>query len=177
MADLKDLAEGVATKASIAAGKDAAKRALDDLLLSDEEKAERAAVETRDSKGRRWKLVAIAVLGLFLIVGVIGLVLNYWQWFLAAGVLGLVGLYAWWRMRRRLGKKAEPAVETVAPARVATESPKERLRAPDPAEAAEAQARAKEAREARAKELAEARAQSEAEVDEELAAMKARLKK
>src|SRR5436190_12003026 len=102
MADRKNLGEDAATVALLAAGKDAAKRAALDLLSTDEERAAKQAEDARASKQRRWKLLGGGVLVLCVIIGVIGMLVSYWQWFLLAGVLGLGGMFGWWRLRKRL---------------------------------------------------------------------------
>ncbi|HTJ80458.1 MAG TPA: hypothetical protein VL400_02010 [Polyangiaceae bacterium] len=196
MSDLDRLTKDAATQAALAVGKDAAKRAMRDLLSDGEQPTssptDRGAAKdaAAASKSRRWKIVAVAVLGLFLFVGLIGLVLNYWAYFLGAGVLGLGALVAWWWLRRRLAEgKTGATAESKSSASAKTEAaetPREKLRVSDePAADDEAAAEARRAALAarreeltmRAKALAEARAQQEQEVDEELAAMKARLKK
>ncbi|MBL8742388.1 MAG: hypothetical protein JNK04_14870, partial [Myxococcales bacterium] len=111
MADLKRLAEDATTKAAIAAGKDAAKRALDDLLSTDEEKAKREAEKAGEQKSRRWKYIALGVLALCLVVGVVGLMLKFWTYFLFAGVLGVAALYGWWRLRKRRSATKDRAPE------------------------------------------------------------------
>ena len=58
MSDLDDVKSELATKAALSAGKDAAKRAVEDLFLSEEEKAEREAKRAEQSKGSRNKLIA-----------------------------------------------------------------------------------------------------------------------
>jgi hypothetical protein len=196
MSDLDRLTKDAATQAALAVGKDAAKRAMRDLLSDGEQPAssptDRGSEKDKAaaSKSRRWKIVAVAVLGLFLFVGLIGLVLNYWAYFLGAGVLGLGGLVAWWWFRRRLAAsktEAQPELKASASAKTeAADASRAKVRVSDePAADDEAAAEARRAvlaarREEltlRAKALAEARAQQEQEVDEELAAMKARLKK
>lgn len=181
MADLKRLAEDATTRAAIAAGKDAAKRALDDIILSDEEKAKRETEKAEVQKSRRWKYIALGVLGLCLVVGVIGLVLSYWQYFLLAGLLGAGALYGWWRFRksRSAAKEAkEAAVEAAAkPAAIkAKAEPVRVVEEPEVDLAAQRAAAAQEARE-RAEAQREARAEAERQIDDELAEMKARLKK
>jgi hypothetical protein len=180
MADLKRLAEDATTRAAIAAGKDAAKRALDDIILSDDEKAKRETEKAEVQKSRRWKYIALAVLGLCLVVGVIGLVLSYWQYFLLAGVLGVGALYGWWRFRKSRAATVEAKVETTeAPPAVAAKTSAEPVRVakePEVDAAAERAAAAQAARE-RAEVQREARAEAERQIDDELAQMKARLKK
>ena len=116
MTDFKKLAEDATARAALAAGKDAAKRAVDGLLA---EGSEANAQSAEAKKTRRWKLIAISILSVCVIVGFIGLLLNYWYWFLAIGLLGIAGLYARHRLRRRLAEKpAAPATaaNTAAPA-------------------------------------------------------------
>lgn len=186
MADLKKLAEDASTKAAIAAGRDAAKRAVDDFLSSDEDKAAREVAKSESSKGTRWKLIAFAVLGLFLFVGLVGMLLNYWYWFLALGVLGVVGIYGFWKLRGRLARKKENAVSSEpekaalpakVTAKVRVEKAAEDDEAPSAAAAKKAAAERRAESEARARAAAEARVVEEQEVDEELAALKARMKK
>lgn len=175
MADLKKAADDAATRAMIAAGKDAAKRAVEDLLTSDEERAAKQAEQAPTSKARLWKIIGIGVLSLLVVVGVVGMLLTYWHWFLLAGVLGLGGLYGWSRLKKRLSAGKEPKeveAKQVEAARAPVATAAEGLRIKEEAPRDEAEERARNARA-----LAEARAAQEQEVDEELAAMKARLKK
>ena len=180
---MADLEKEILARAALAAGKDAAKRKLDE-VLGEESPDAKATKDAPSSKSRRWKIAIIAVLVLALGIGVIGLMISYWQWFLAAGFLGLAGLYGYyrWRRRKRDAKaEAKTEVEAEAAPRAAKEAPKARVVPEEDQDAVALQAleREKAARErARQAEAArEARAQVEAEVDEELAAMKARLKK
>ena len=163
MADRKNLGEDAATAALLAAGKDAAKRAALDLLSTDEERAAKQAEDARASKQRRWKLIGGGVLVLCVIIGVIGMLVSYWQWFLLAGVLGLGGMFGWWRLRKRLGARRTKQPE---PARV-------EKTAEQPREKREARPRQVEEDDA-ARALAEAEAETQS-VEEELASMKARL--
>lgn len=172
MSELERLADEAATKAALAVGRDAAKRAVSQLLDGEAP----SAAEEKAPKARRWKLIAFVLLGLCLFVGLVGMVLNYWVWFLGAGVLGLGGAYGWWRLRQRLAA-AKPAA---APA-TKSATPRERLRVRDDAEAPEPpQQTAAERRaeaEARARAMAEAQAVEQQQVEDELAALKARMKK
>lgn len=182
-----DVVAELAAKAAVAAGKDAAAKAARGLLGD----------EAKDEAGRRartWKIVAGLVLALCVVLGLIGLVLNYWLWFLAAGVLGLAGLFGYWRLRAKLAARREAkglsagAIEASAAAVKVVEGA-ERVAKPaarrvDAEGAADAALRAEAAREARrleterdARARAEAEATREQEVDDELAAMKARLGK
>lgn len=173
MSDLERLADEAATKAALSVGRDAAKRAVHQ-LLDGEPPAD--PPKSGAPKARRWKLLAGVLLGLCLLIGLVGMVLNYWVWFLGAGVLGFAGLYGWWKLRSRLGAaklgtpaaaKAPSLPERPERARVAAES---EATAPTPAER-------RAAADARARALAEAHASEEQQVEDELAALKARLKK
>jgi hypothetical protein len=181
-----DVVAELAAKAAVAAGKDAASRAARGLLGdADADRSEAS------SSSRKWKLIAGAVLALCVVLGLIGLVLNYWLWFLAAGVFGLAGLFGYWRLRSRLAARrearglAQPGVvattKAVASAELAAKGPLGRA---EPVDDADTRSRAQAEREARrieAKRDARARAEAEAvkeqEVDEELAELKARLGK
>lgn len=159
MADLdKDAAE-LTTKATFRAARDAASKAIDDALLTDEERAQRKAVEVADAKRKRSKTIAIGVVGLLLVLGIIGLVVSYWQWFLLAGLVGLGALYARYRWRKRRGEKklrvsdASSATRS-APPRKAVSPPARVAPAPEPMTQKDEQS-----------------------IEEELAALKARVKK
>lgn len=171
MANFDKLTDELAGKAVLATGVSAAKRALQDALLTEDERAAREAELARTKKSGRTKLIAYAVIGLMLVIGAIGLALSYWHWFLLAGLASAAALYARSRLRKRREPRAEVAVpverEVIAapdsvprvlarrepPTKLATELPTPR---PPPAEDAEVEAEA---------------------VDAELAAMKARLRK
>lgn len=167
MADLKKLAEDATTKAMIAAGKDAAKRAAQDLLSSDADREAKEVEDPQASKKRRTKLIVLGVLGLFVFIGLVGLLLNYWQWFLALGVLGMGGLYGYYKLRARRALKQKDEATRVEAAKQAEVEVAE--------ETARLAAAEERTRDARA--LAEARAAEAQAVDDELAAMKARIKK
>jgi hypothetical protein len=196
MNDFDKLAQEATKRAAISVGKDAAKRAVDGLLGPEGADA-KAAGDASAAKTRRWKIFALVALGLCLVVGLVGLLLSYWYWFLAAGVVGVAGLVGWsrlkagWARRKAEGgarideaaAKEPPAIERskVARAKVgddevdATAEAEREAAAEAEARRTAAKARAEAAARARAAE--EARVQREHEVDEELAAMKARLKK
>jgi len=170
MADLKKVADDVTTKAALAAGQSAAKRAIENLMSSDEERAEKDAEEAALAKRKRTKLIVFGVVGLLLLLGLVGMVVTYWQWFFLLGLLGVAGLYGRYRWRkRRAAKKEEQPDEKSAPKlESAREEPLEADDAPE--DTAE-----KRARDALA--LEEAREVEAQEIDDELAAMKARMKK
>jgi hypothetical protein len=203
MANPKKLAEEAMAKAMLSAGKDAAKKAAFDLLSTDEE---RAAVEAEGEekaaavKKRRVKWIVLGVLGLCVVIGVLGLMMSYWHYFLAAGLLGLAAFYGRWRWRRsRAAKeKAEPSEDEPSKKERAKEEPskkgqvqreergepKRALRIEqeagedDDKAVAEAEARSASASAAAQAREAGARAEAEAaEIEDELSALKARLKK
>ena len=150
--------DDVATSVALALGKDAARRAVDGLLTSDEDPREKPA----NSKSRRNKLIVYGILALLVLIGIAGMMLRFWPWFLLLGVIGFVGLYGWSRLRKRFARKAANAADTVT----AKAEPTLRVEAARiDAEEREAQARA------------EASALAESEIEDELAAMKARLEK
>jgi len=188
--DLK-LPKDVIARVALEAGKDAAKKALagvlpeEDGALAQSASGEKSPEAQRAATLRRWKILAVVVLSLSVVIGVIGLVISYWQWFLFAGVLGLAGLYGYYRLRKR-GAKSEAVSkpEPVAAKKLTTKAPV-RVDAEDEAEAlaekrAQTEAARKQSAEERARQVEakrEARAVREQEVDDELAALKARLKK
>lgn len=184
VSDFKKLTDDLTSRAALAAGKDAAQRAVGDLLLSEEEKAAREEKRAAESKSRRKKYILYGVVGLLLIVGLIGFLVSYWPYFMLAGLVGAAGLYGRYRWQQR--KAAVVAEAPKAPAKV-VESPQRRIEAEDEGEIeseGEAQAAAEAARRTAAARAAEqARAQAEAaaleeqEIDDELAAMKARIGK
>jgi hypothetical protein len=124
MVDLKKATDELTTKAAFDAAKNAAERALNDALSSDEERAQRKAEEEALAKRKRKKLLALTIVGLLVVLGLIGMVLSYWQWFLLAGLLGLAALYGRHRWRRRRAEKKDRAAEKL-------EQPSERPTAKD----------------------------------------------
>lgn len=157
------------------AGAGAAKRAVEDLLLTDEERAARDQERAAERKKKNSRLLAYVALGLLLVVGLIGLALTYWHWFLLAGVLGIAGIVAaryvrksWERRRAGVKGEAEPAVgkRAVADAPASPIVPRKVERRVAPAaEALDAKA------------VEQTRARDAAAVDEELAALKAKFGK
>ncbi len=172
MNELERLTHDAAAKAALTVGKDAAKQAVERLLDGEASPADKKDA----SKSRRWKVIALAVLGLCLFLGLVGMVLNYWVWFFGAGVVGLAGLYGYYRLRKRLGRPKEGLAEGEPPSQarqaLRVAAPVEE---PKPAEPTP-EARRAEAK-ARARAMEEARAQQEQQVEDELAALKARMKK
>jgi len=152
--------DDIATSVALAMGKDAARRAVDGLLSSDEE---RAREDGAKSKSRRNKLIVYGILALLVLVGVAGMMLRFWPWFLLLGLIGFVGLYGWSRIRKRFAGRTAPAADML------TEKAETKLRVQAPADAQD------EVRDAQAR--AEANALAEREIEDELLAMKARLDK
>jgi hypothetical protein len=170
MSDLKRLTKDATTKAAISVGREAARCAVGDLLSSEGE-SKATTEDTSRSRARRWKVGLVVGLGLLVVLGLVGLVLSYWLWFLGAGLLGLGGLFGWWRIRRRftgkkeIGKATEPVAAKVERVRVAPVEPVAALHRAESAPGAHASEEASE----------ENGAAQEQAIEEELAAMKARL--
>jgi hypothetical protein len=180
MEDLKQVADDLVAKAALSRAKDSAERALEDLVASDEDKAQRETERAAKSKSRRTKLIIYGVVGLLVVVGILGMVVSYWQWFLLAGLVGLMGLYGWHRLRKRLKRKdGQDEAASAAKVERTADEPRARLATPREPEADEALVREARLREERARQVArEHAAASEAqEIEDELAQMKARLKK
>jgi hypothetical protein len=161
---LDKLVDKLTTKAALAAGKDA----VDDLLSSDDEKAQKETERAAEAKSKRQKRIAYAVVGLLIVIGVLGLMLSYWHWFLLAGLAGLAGIYGWRRLQARFADDADDEAE-------ANDASILKVRVSDANDAPAEHDAEERARDARA--TKEARAIDEQEIDDELAAMKARLDK
>lgn len=116
MGDLKRASEELTAKAAFSAAKQAAERALEDALSSDEERAQRKVEQAALAKRKRTKLIVLGVVGFLLVLGVIGMVLSYWHWFLLLGLVGLLALYGRHRWRARREEKQETAASAPAEA-------------------------------------------------------------
>jgi len=139
-------------KSAFAAAKQAAERALDDALLSDEERQKRRAAEGALARRKRNVRIARVAVGSLLAVGLVGLMLHYWYWALLLGLVGVAALYGRHRWRARRASRAKP--EAAAP----REAPVVKARvAPDPVRVEDPVA--------------------DASVDDDLAELKARLKR
>lgn len=135
MGDLKRASEELTAKAAFSAAKQAAERALEDALSSDEERAQRKAEQAALAKRKRTKLIVLGVVGLLLVLGVIGMVLSYWHWFLLLGLVGLLALYGRHRWRARREEKQETAAEvSTKPSAVEPPVRVARRAAPEPPE-------------------------------------------
>ncbi len=170
MSDLKDVTDDLTSQAAIAAGRSAAKRAIENVLSSDEERAEKEAEQTALAKRRRTKLVVYSVVGLLLVLGVVGMVLSYWQWFFLLGLIMLGALYGRYRWRKSRARGSDEDTEAIAgekqPAktRVAPSLPEKRVSD-------------EESKRARTAAAAEQAAADDLEIEREMAELKARLKK
>jgi hypothetical protein len=173
----------LATRAALAAGKDAAKRLAGGLLSGDEESTPKDARRPAVAKSRRNKLIAVGIFGLLIVLGVLGLVVSYWHWFLLLGALGLLGLYGVRRIRNRFAAKGKPEASTGSKAehrapgaRAREDAGRESALVPQaPALKRADRVRDRPRPDASAREKAQAVEQQEREIDEELATLKARL--
>lgn len=135
MGDLKRASEELTARAAFSAAKQAAERALEDALSSDEERAQRKAEQAALAKRKRTKLIVLGVVGFLLVLGVIGMVLSYWHWFLLLGLVGLLALYGRHRWRARRAEKQETAAEvSTKPSAVEPPARVARRAAPEPPE-------------------------------------------
>lgn len=102
------------------------------------------------ARRKRNKRIAQIAIGALVVVGLLGLMLHYWYWSLLLGLVGAAGLYGRrrWRARRAARKELAAAAPREAPA------PKVRIE-PEAAPAEDA----------------------DASIDEDLAELKARLKR
>jgi hypothetical protein len=154
--DDEKLTDDVRAKAAFAVAKHAVERALDDAMLSDEDRAKKRAEETSLARSKRNKRIAIGVIGGLLVIGVIGLMINYWYWALLLGLVGAAGWYARRRWRARSTSRKKPD-EPVAKAKAPSEAPARKVRVePPPARIEEP---------------------SDESIDDDLAALKARMKR
>lgn len=150
MSDLEKATRELGTRAAFAAAKNAAERALDEALLSDEERAERRAEQDALARRKRTKRIAQVAIGSLLVVGLVGLMIHYWYWALLLGVVGALGVYARHRWRKRKRKKLEAPRVRAEP----VEAPVQARIAPPAASVEE----------------------PDASIEEDLAALKARIK-
>lgn len=166
MSDLDKATDELAARAALAAGKEAAGR-LAARLTSEDAAPERGSPSAAPRTSRRAKLIAIGLLALLVLVGLLGLVVSYWHWFLLIGLAGLLGLYGWHRLRKRLRSRGAPAGAAISEPRGAQQRRGERLEQP-PSTAATVAPERPAPREQRS---------VDEELDEELAALKARVQK
>jgi hypothetical protein len=132
MSDAKSSAEALGANAAFAVAKSAAERALEEALLTDEERAKRRAEQDALARRRRTKRIAVGVVGALVVVGLIGLMLHYWYWSLLLGLLGAAGLYARRRFRNRRAARLKPRVAAAAEPRARIEVKAARFEEPEP---------------------------------------------
>ncbi len=154
MSDLKKAANELSAKAAFNAAKDRAERAIQDALSTEEERAQRKAEREALAKKKRTKWIILGVIGLVLLIGIVGMALRYWHWFLFAGLVAVAALYGRYRWRKfRSAQKKEP----VAPRVVETEVVEERREEPPLVQ--------------------QTSTEPDTSIEDELAALKARVKK
>ena len=116
----------------VEAGKAMARRALDDLTLSPEEKAARAAEDEATRKKRLVKIVLGAVVGLVVVIGVLRLMAALWVYAILAVVVGGIGTLGYFAV--------QPKLEAVKQRRLADAAAAEEARTADARAAAAARA-------------------------------------
>jgi hypothetical protein len=109
----KDLKGELTTRALLAAGKDAAKRAIEDFTLTDEEKAARDAERALEAKRRRWKWIAIAVGSLILMLAIVFLIAKIWMWVLGLALVAAAGVAIYYFAQRKWRAMREPVVKVL----------------------------------------------------------------
>ena len=124
MADLKDLS----SQAAVSAGKDMAKRALEDLTLSPEEKAKRDEERAGARKRTLIKWGAIGVVGVLALVSLVGALASLWYYALGLLVVGGLGAGAYFYAKPKVRALREKAQARLA-ARSAAEEQEARERA------------------------------------------------
>ncbi len=156
MNDLKKAANELGAKAAFAAAREKAGRAIEDVLSTEEERDKRKAERAAAAKRKRTKWLVLGVIGLLLLIGVVGMALRYWPYFLLLGIVALAALYGRhrWRKSRSSAKQVEVARVEERPIEVAQRAPPPALAKPEVDAAID-----------------------DASIDEELAALKARVKK
>jgi hypothetical protein len=117
VAELKDLAEGAAAKAAGKQLGDMAKRALDDLTLSPEEKAKRAEEEKGARKKTLIKWGVIGVVGIVAILSLMSVLASLWMYALGLLVVGGIGAGAYFYLKPKV-----KALRAKAAARLAAKS-------------------------------------------------------
>jgi hypothetical protein len=176
--DLEKSAHAIMAQAALDEGKQAATKALGSFLSDDGEARSGKAEPRAAPKSRRNKIIVLGVVALLLLVGLVGLALRFWYWFLLLGLLGVGVLYGRHRWRKRLRSK-ETKGAAVSGARAKRDASAAAAtgaleRDAQPGRRIE-QAREDRLRDALAQEQAQAREQEE--VEDELQALKAKLDK
>jgi len=86
----------------VEAGKTMARRALDDLTLSPEEKAAREAEAEANKKKRLVKVVLGAVVGIVVVIGALRLMAALWVYAILAVVVGGIGTLGYFAVQPKL---------------------------------------------------------------------------
>ena len=109
----------------LGAGKDAAKRLYEDLVLSDEEKAKREAAREAAARRKRRKWIALGVGSIVALLALFMIITKYLPWAIAFAVLAGLGYYGYRRVRGRTCSAAAdaPRRSTAAAARASTRRP------------------------------------------------------
>lgn len=102
MADLKDLAEGASQRAALAAGKEMAKRALEDLTLTDEERATRDEEKKAARKMTMVKVVAVGVVGVIAVLALMSVLAKLWLYALGLLIVGGIGAAGYFYVKPKL---------------------------------------------------------------------------
>lgn len=98
-------------RALLEAGKDKAKRALEDFTLTDEERAARDAERERETKLGRYKWIAIGIGGLLVVISLFFLLAKLWVYVLLLAVLGAIGFGVYHYVRPRVSAKYDALVD------------------------------------------------------------------
>lgn len=116
----------------VEAGKAMARRAIDDLTLSPQEKTARAAQDEAGKKQRLVKIVLGAVVGIVVVIGVLRLMAALWVYAILAVVVGGIGTLGYFAL--------QPKLEAAKQRRLADAAAAEEARTADARAAAAAKA-------------------------------------
>lgn len=97
-----DLAESASQRAALASGKEMAKRALEDLTLTPEEKAEREAGRKKGRVKTLVKVVAVGVVGVVAVLSLMSVLASLWMYALGLLVVGGLGAGAYFYVKPKL---------------------------------------------------------------------------
>ena len=113
MADLKsltDASDDAATGAALAAGNRLAKRALEDLTLTPEEKQQRDAAAKSQRTKTLVKIGVVGVVGVVAVLSLMSVLASLWMYALALLVLGGVGAGGYFYLKPKLKALKQKAV-------------------------------------------------------------------
>jgi Flp pilus assembly protein TadB len=116
MSDAEKPGDDLRANAALAVAKHAAERALEDALLTDDERAKRRAEQDALARRKRTTRIALVAIGALLVVGLVGLMFHYWYWSLLLGLVGVAGLYGRHRLRGRRARREKQRIEQAADA-------------------------------------------------------------